>query len=254
MIFSIANGTKQFAFASGANSGLKVLEGLYLSLNTAEILGLLGPSGCGKSTILRIIAGLDTLTSGDLKWSIDRKPFDIGYVFQEATLLNWKTVLDNVLLPFALQGKSEQANSEALELLKWLGLSEFTNYMPLQLSGGMKMRVSIARALITKPKILLMDEPFAALDEVTRFNLQSDVHKICKKIGTSVVFVTHSVSEAAYLADRIVVLSSRPAKVVQEFKFAFSNLNRDMQLRSNPQYLEAVKNVTQAFYPNTTST
>ena len=171
------------------------LSGLNLDIRPGEFLTLLGPSGCGKSTVLRLLAGLMSPTAGEMRWNVERPEF--GFVFQDATLTPWSDVFSNVWLPLRLAGVSKQAAKDRVEeALAKVGLSGFAKAYPRQLSGGMKMRVSIARALVTRPTMLLMDEPFAALDEITRLKLNVDLAALQGQIGSTVVFVTHSVFES----------------------------------------------------------
>ena len=194
-------------------NGTVALDGLDLDLHRGEVLSLIGPSGCGKSTVLRLLAGLDRPTAGTLAWDGERP--EIGFVFQDATLMPWATASDNVFLPLRLRGIRRRAAEPAIaEALARVGLEGFAGHRPSELSGGMRMRVSIARALVVRPALLLMDEPFAALDEITRLRLNDDLAALVAGLGTSVVFVTHSVSESVYLADRIVVMATRPGRAV----------------------------------------
>lgn len=195
------------------------LSGLDLDIRAGEFLALLGPSGCGKSTVLRLLSGLTPPTRGKITWGCDRPEF--GFVFQEPTLMPWSDVFHNVWLPLRLAGVSkEKARPRIEDALAQVGLSGFTKAYPRQLSGGMKMRVSIARALVTRPAVLLMDEPFAALDEITRLKLNDDLAALQASLNATVVFVTHSVFESVYLADRIVVMAARPGR-------AFAEINVD---------------------------
>jgi NitT/TauT family transport system ATP-binding protein len=200
-------------------NGTVALENLDLAIGEHEFVSLLGPSGCGKSTALRIIARLSGASAGRLVWAGGVKVGDIGFVFQEPTLMPWATVFDNVYLPLRLQRiprrRVEGAVFEALELV---GLRDFWQAYPRELSGGMKMRVSIARALVTEPKVLLMDEPFAALDEITRFKLNNDLLNLWSTRRFTVVFVTHSVYESVYLSERILVMAARPGRIVGEVR------------------------------------
>jgi NitT/TauT family transport system ATP-binding protein len=201
-------------------SGTVALEGLDLAIHEGEVLSLLGPSGCGKSTALRIIAGLIEPSAGAVVWPgaarADHRS-EIGFVFQEPTLMPWATVFGNVHLPLKLRGLSRAAARPAVEeALERVGLGPFARAYPRELSGGMKMRVSIARALVTRPRLLLMDEPFAALDEITRFRLNDDLLALQQAYGWTVVFVTHSVFESVYLSNRIVVMAPRPGRIVHE--------------------------------------
>jgi NitT/TauT family transport system ATP-binding protein len=198
--------------------GIEALRDASLRLSESDFVALLGPSGCGKSTLLRLIAGLDRPDSGGLAWDGGPPaPGEIGYVFQDATLLPWATVEDNVFLPLRLRGQSRaEAMPAVLGVLDRVGLRGFEKARSRQLSGGMRMRVSIARALVTKPRLLLMDEPFAALDEFTRHKLQADLLEVWRQVGCTVVFVTHSVYEAAFLARRIVLMTPRPGRIARE--------------------------------------
>jgi NitT/TauT family transport system ATP-binding protein len=199
-------------------SGVKALEGLSLDVRPREFLSLLGPSGCGKSTALRLIAGLSPPSAGTIAWPAGVQPrSDIGFVFQEPTLMPWATVADNVRLPLRLAGLPKQeAAARVIEAIERVGLAEFAARYPRELSGGMRMRVSLARALVTQPRLLLMDEPFAALDEITRFRLNDDLLGVWQALGKTVVFVTHSVFESVYLSSRIVVMAPRPGRVAAE--------------------------------------
>jgi NitT/TauT family transport system ATP-binding protein len=232
------------------SSGTLALSGMSLTVENGEFISLLGPSGCGKSTALRIIAGLGDTSAGRIDWPSSRinsrglPEGDISFVFQEPTLLPWKTVFDNVYLPLRLRRVSKSAAKTAImETLSTVGLQDFATAYPRELSGGMKMRVSIARALVTKPKLLLMDEPFAALDEITRQKLNDDVLKLWKGTGITVIFVTHSVFESAYLSNRIVVMKARPGRVHADFALATS-LERDARYRTSEEYRQACEKVS----------
>ncbi len=191
------------------SNGTVALRDMELEVEAGEFLSLFGPSGCGKSTALRIIAGLGEATGGQVAWSGRRSGRgDIGFVFQEATLMPWANVFDNVWLPLRLDGRSRSAvRDEVQGTLEMVGLGGCAKAYPRELSGGMKMRVSIARALVTRPKLLLMDEPFAALDEITRFKLNDDLLALWETHDWTIVFVTHSVFESVYLSNRIVVMA-----------------------------------------------
>ena len=202
------------------NTGTVALSQFDLSVSEGEFISFLGPSGCGKSTALRMVAGLGEATDGKVEVygqspkDLIRNTNDIAYVFQDSNLLPWRTVLDNVLLPLELRGSDKYKRKEnALRVLEMVGLKDYLKSYPRQLSGGMKMRVSIARALAAKPKLLLMDEPFAALDEMTRQSLQMDLLDIWKKEHTTILFVTHNVYEAVYLSSKIAVMSARPGRL-----------------------------------------
>ena len=196
-------------------NGVRALEGTSLDIEAGEFLSVLGPSGCGKSTLLRLIAGLAQPTTGTIDWP-SGKP-DLGFVFQEPTLMPWTTALANVALPLKLAGVARsQREARAAEALGHVGLAGFEQSYPRELSGGMKMRVSIARALVTEPKLLLMDEPFAALDEITRRRLNTDLLDLWQRTRFTAVFVTHSVFESVFLSQRIAVMSARPGRVLSE--------------------------------------
>ena len=208
-----------------------------MTLREGDFLSLLGPSGCGKSTALRIVAGLASPTTGVLDWG--GKPMargDIGFVFQEPTLMPWASVFDNVWLPLRLKGVSRREATPAIaEMLERVHLTGFEDAVPRELSGGMKMRVSIARGLVTKPRLLLMDEPFAALDEITRFKLNGDLLELWQDERFTVVFVTHSVFESVFLSNRIVVMAARPGRVFREIAVD-APYPRDDAFRTSPDY------------------
>ncbi|ARP65054.1 ABC transporter ATP-binding protein [Mesorhizobium sp. M7A.F.Ca.US.006.04.2.1] len=220
------------------SNGVTALSDVDLTIREGDFVSLLGPSGCGKSTALRLIAGLSTPTSGVLDWrgggSLDRS--NIGFVFQEPTLLPWANVFDNVWLPLRLKGISRaKATPAVTEMLARVHLTGFENAVPRELSGGMKMRVSIARAMVTKPRVLLMDEPFAALDEITRFKLNNDLLELWQDERFTVVFVTHSVFESVFLSNRVVVMAARPGRVFDELAIEAS-YPRDEAFRTSPDY------------------
>jgi NitT/TauT family transport system ATP-binding protein len=217
-------------------TGTEALRGVSLRLDAGDFVALLGPSGCGKSTLLRLIAGLDHPDAGRLVWAEGHEPTpgEIGYVFQDATLLPWATAEDNVYLPLRLRGVArDRARAEVFAALARVGLAGFEAARPRQLSGGMRMRVSIARALVTRPRLLLMDEPFAALDEFTRHRLQADLLALWRDVGCTIVFVTHSIYEAAFLARRIVLMTPRPGRIEREM---VSPLTPGPETRLDPAY------------------
>ena len=201
------------------NGDVVALRDMTLQVNQGDFISLLGPSGCGKSTALRLISDLMHPTRGRIEWEGDHGRGDLGVVFQEPTLMPWATVAQNVWLPFRLAGKGyNEVKDDILEVLRLVGLEKFLNAYPRELSGGMKMRVSIARAIATNPRLILMDEPFAALDEITRHKLNNDLLRLKDKIGCTVIFVTHSVFESVFLSDRIVVMAARPGRVLTELE------------------------------------
>src|SRR5580692_9206789 len=205
------------------DSGVIALGPIDLEVRRGEFVSLLGPSGCGKSTALRLIAGLNAPSSGTVRVARPAVRADgahpVGFVFQEPTLMPWTSVRENVRLPLKLAhvpfAKSQARVDEALAQV---GLSEFADSYPRELSGGMKMRVSLARALVTDPDILLMDEPFAALDEITRFRLNNDLLALWRNLRKTVIFVTHSVFESVYLSQRVIVMTERPGRIGAEIK------------------------------------
>jgi NitT/TauT family transport system ATP-binding protein len=240
------NGVRK-TFANGTTA----LAGLSLDIRQGEFVSLLGPSGCGKSTALRIIAGLAAPSAGSVDWpgasGTDHRG-EIGFVFQEPTLMPWARAADNVWLPLRLRGVSKrEAMPRIAESLAMVGLSGFTNAYPRELSGGMKMRVSIARALSLRPKLLLMDEPFAALDEITRFRLNDDLLRLQRELGCTIVFVTHSVYESVYLSSRIVVMAARPGRVVAELMVEAPAV-RDETFRASPLYAEQCRRASEALH------
>lgn len=224
-----------------------VIDAMDLDIARGEFVSLLGPSGCGKSTLLRIIAGLDKPDRGEVAIdSSGRKNFK-AFVFQEAHLLPWRNALENTLLPLELMGlRKEEARAKAEEVLVRVGLGDALSRFPNQLSGGMKMRVSVARALVTQPSLLLLDEPFAALDERTRYRLQEDLRSLWETLKMTVVFVTHSVSEAVFLSNRAIVLSSRPARIALSHRIEIDTA-RESDLRTHPSFIEQVRVIHQAF-------
>jgi NitT/TauT family transport system ATP-binding protein len=234
------------------SNGTLALKGMTLDVERGEFLSLLGPSGCGKSTALRIIAGLGEPSSGQIDWpssqldSRGRPKGDIGFVFQEPTLMPWQTVFGNVYLPLRLIGVNKsQARPRIMETLAAVGLADFASAYPRELSGGMKMRVSIARALVTSPKLLLMDEPFAALDEITRQKLNDDVLRLWRETGVTVIFVTHSVFESAFLSNRIVVMRARPGQVHADLPIEHTGM-RDAHYRTSEEYRATTDQVSRA--------
>ena len=200
---------------------VSVLGGVNLTVAAGEFLSIIGPSGCGKSTLLRVVADLLDPLSGDIRIlgkspSAARREREVGFVFQDPTLLPWRTVKANIELPCAIGGKrtKDAPKSRSAELSKMLGIDELGSRYPRQLSGGQRQRVAIARALLTEPKLLLMDEPFGALDEITRDRLNDELLRLWRRTGTTVLFITHSIMEAVYLGQRVMVLGSRPGRVL----------------------------------------
>jgi NitT/TauT family transport system ATP-binding protein len=220
-------------------NGVVALERLDFDVRPGEFVSLLGPSGCGKSTALRIIAGLSAPSGGTVAWpdeAADQHAHETGFVFQEPTLMPWATVAGNVRLPLDLKRLDRAAAAPRVNAaLARVGLADFAGVYPRELSGGMRMRVSIARALVTEPALLLMDEPFAALDEITRFRLNDDLLALWASLRKTVVFVTHSVFESVYLSSRIVVMTPRPGRVFTELAID-APYPRDQRFRTSADY------------------
>ncbi len=229
-------------------NGLLALDNVGLRIAPGEFVSLVGPSGCGKSTVLRIVAGLDTPTTGRIEAPAVSEPTSAAtaFVFQEATLMPWASVFDNVWLPLRLAGTARAAAEGTVrEVLSGVGLREFADAYPAELSGGMRMRVSLARALVTRPRVLLMDEPFAALDEITRGRLNTDLLAWWQDRGLTVVFVTHSVYESVFLSQRVVVMSKRPGRIVADLPVE-APYPRDPSFRESRTYLDACRGVSAA--------
>jgi NitT/TauT family transport system ATP-binding protein len=226
--------------------GTLALADTTLDIHRGGFVSLLGPSGCGKSTLLRLLAGLDAPTGGTLeRASADG---DTGFVFQEPTLMPWASALDNVALPLRLAGQGRAARQAAArDALAAVGLADFAQALPRELSGGMKMRVSIARALVTRPALLLLDEPFAALDEISRFRLNQDLLALWQSARFTAVFVTHSVAEAVFLSQRVLVMGPRPGRVVDEIAIDLPWPRSDAT-RELPAYTEACVRVSRALH------
>jgi len=223
------------------NGGIVALQHMSLDVNEGDFISLLGPSGCGKSTALRLIAGLMPPTLGRIDWEGGQSADDLGVVFQEPTLMPWSTVEKNVFLPFRLRGDSFSAVRDRIhEVLELVGLGGFAGSYPRELSGGMKMRVSIARALATNPRLILMDEPFAALDEITRQKLNDDLLSLKEKANATVIFVTHSVFESVFLSDRILVMAARPGRIIHEIEVD-QPYPRGIEWRTSKRYGEVAR-------------
>jgi len=242
------------AVTKGYDNGVTALGPLDLDVAKGEFVSLLGPSGCGKSTALRLIAGLAAPSSGAVNVSHRAARADgrhpIGFVFQEPTLMPWASVRENVRLPLKLaHAASADAGRRIEAALAQVGLSEFADAYPRELSGGMKMRVSLARALVTDPDILLLDEPFAALDEITRFRLNNDLLDLWRKLAKTVIFVTHSVFESVYLSQRVLVMTARPGRLASEFRIATAE-PRGEAFRTSAEYAGYCREVSGALAPS----
>ena len=245
----ITNISKAFNLCS--SNQVDALTDINLSIASGEFVSLIGPSGCGKSTLLRLIANLIEPTSGELVVNNKsakqaRLDQDYGMAFQQSGLFEWRTVAKNIELPLELKGWDKAKRHErALEMLELVKLSDFANHFPWQLSGGMQQRVAIARALAVHPSLLLMDEPFGALDEMTREHMQSELLSICRASGTTVVFVTHSIPEAVYLSNRVVVMSPRPGRVTEIVDVSIEGERNDAT-RDNSAFFKGITAVREA--------
>lgn len=201
------------------DNGTVALQNINLSINQGDFVSIVGASGCGKSTILRLIANLDKISSGDIIWHNNKLQKELAFVFQEPSLMPWASIVDNIRLPSKITGlSSRQSRLRCAEAINLVGLEGFESAYPRQLSGGMKMRVSIARALVTQPRMMLMDEPFSALDDITRNKLNQDLLSLWQKYHWTVLFVTHNITEAVYLSNRVIVMASSPGRVINEVK------------------------------------
>jgi NitT/TauT family transport system ATP-binding protein len=236
------------------DNGVMALGPLDLAIRKGEFVSLLGPSGCGKSTALRIIAHLAAPSTGEVLVSQDASAMmpgqGIGFVFQEPTLMPWASVRENVRLPLKLAHvRPSDSEPRVMEALARVGLAEFADSFPRELSGGMKMRASLARALVTDPDILLMDEPFAALDEHTRFHLNNDLLTLWRNLKKTVIFVTHSVFESVYLSGRVVVMTQRPGRIGDEIVIDTPE-PRGEEFRTSAAYSEYCRRVSAALAPS----
>jgi len=236
------------------DSGVAALGPLDLDVREGEFVSLLGPSGCGKSTALRLIAGLGAPSSGRVgvahRSGEARGAHGIGFVFQEPTLMPWTSVRENVRLPLKLaHAPAGEADARVDQALTQVGLADFASAYPRELSGGMKMRVSLARALVTDPDILLMDEPFAALDEITRFRLNTDLLALWRNLRKTIIFVTHSVFESVYLSQRVIVMTSRPGRLSAEIRINAQE-PRGEEFRTSAAYAGYCREVTKALAPS----
>jgi NitT/TauT family transport system ATP-binding protein len=234
---------------------VRALADVDLTVGEGEFVSLIGPSGCGKSTLMRLIADLDTPTTGTIEVfgkpaDRARRDQDYGIAFQQSGLLPWRTVAANIALPLELHGiAAAERAARVAELAELVGLSDFADRHPDQLSGGMQQRVAIARALAERPRLLLMDEPFGALDEMTRERMQAELARITAETGAAVVFVTHSIPEAVFLSDRVVVLSARPGRITDVLETGFgADAPRDESLREAPAFFERVTAVREALH------
>ena len=220
---------------------IEAVSNVSFTAGRGEFIAILGPSGCGKSTLLMMCAGLESITSGTITVdgeAITKPRRHVGIMFQDSTLLPWKTVMDNILFPARIQGRPmNEHRQRAQELIEMVGLSGFADKKPTQLSGGMRQRVAICRALVTDPDILLMDEPFSALDAMTRDEMNDALLDIWDKIPKTGLFVTHSIREAVYLADRVLVMTRRPATIIEDMRVPFAR-SRDPAIGETKEFNE----------------
>ena len=226
------------------DNGFTALKNVTAQFNSGSFTALVGPSGCGKSSLLRLLAGLEQPFIGSVTGLAQSQ---IGFVFQEPTLLAWRSVADNITLPLQIEGHSPNEIAARLdEALALVGLTDFADTLPRQLSGGMKMRVSLARTLVLDPQLFLLDEPFGALDEITREKLNDDLLDLTRASGLTTLFVTHSVTEAVYLSNRVVVISERPGTIVEDIPIPFAERKRS--LRNTPEFVDTCATVTETLY------
>lgn len=239
-------------FMVGAET-VHAIDDVSLDISRGEFVSLIGPSGCGKSTVLRMLGDLEQPTRGDVTvegGSPDqaRRRRMLGMVFQDANLLPWRTVLENIRLPLEIVGKSASSRARSIDdLLELVGLKDFRDALPWQLSGGMRQRVAIARALVLNPKVLLLDEPFGALDEITRNRLNLDLLEIWTEVGITAILVTHSITEAVMMSDRIFVMSPRPARITATIEVGLPR-PRTARMQRSPEFFEIVAHTGEALY------
>lgn len=246
------NGVTKIYQGNEGSDDLLAVDSIDLEIGESEFITLVGPSGCGKTTLIRLITGLTQKTEGSVKLRNDEVTgpvSDVGFVFQEGVLMDWRTVLDNVLFPYealSSAGKTEESRgyyeSRARDLLEMVGLSDFHDSYPKQLSGGMKQRVAICRALLPDPPVLLMDEPFGSLDAFTRDQLNKELLGIWEETGKTIIFVTHNVEEAVYLSDRVVVLSARPGRISATHRIDIDR-PRPLDIRETPEFTKYVASI-----------
>ena len=248
IITELVNVNKKF------NNGLLALKNINLKIFQNDFLTLLGKSGCGKTTIMKLLCGLLKPTNGYVNWptstftNLSDNPVNLSVVFQEPNLMPWLNVFKNIQIPLKLNRTDRYSSvSKVTESLKIVGLDKFAHLYPNQLSGGMKMRVALARALVTNPKILLLDEPFASLDELTRFNLNDELLNIFKKKKLTVIFIPHSIFESVYLSNRIALISNQPGTVLEEIELK-TREKKIQDYRSSQQYLEKCKMISKKIY------
>ncbi|MFZ7301941.1 ABC transporter ATP-binding protein [Enterococcus gallinarum] len=223
-------------FITNANERITALKNINLTVSEGEFISLIGPSGCGKSTLLRIISGLETYDSGELTFTLENK--NNGFVFQDSVLFPWKTVYQNVIFPLEIKKqKNARSLAQVDDLIKMVGLEKFRNALPKELSGGMKQRASIARALSYDPTVLMMDEPFGALDAMTRDTLNLELSRIWSESGKTILFVTHDIDEAVFLSTKVVIMSARPGTIKEVIPIDLDK-QRDLKIRGSDQFIK----------------
>ncbi|MCO5478076.1 ABC transporter ATP-binding protein [Enterococcus gallinarum] len=223
-------------FITNANERITALKNINLTVSEGEFISLIGPSGCGKSTLLRIISGLETYDSGELTFTLENK--NNGFVFQDSVLFPWKTVYQNVIFPLEIKKqKNARSLAQVDDLIKMVGLEKFRNALPKELSGGMKQRASIARSLSYDPTVLMMDEPFGALDAMTRDTLNLELSRIWSESGKTILFVTHDIDEAVFLSTKVVIMSARPGTIKEVIPIDLDK-QRDLKIRGSDQFIK----------------
>lgn len=239
----VRNVEKTYFTPSGV---VRALGPISFSFERGQTVGIVGPSGCGKSTMLKVLAGLEDQTRGEMKVqsrNVHGPLDDVGVVFQKDLLLDWRTVLENVLLPAELRGRvDDKIKTRARELLEELGVSGFENNQPWELSGGMRQRVSIARALLLKPSMLFLDEPFSALDALTRDKMNVIVQRLQMHEEVTTFFITHSIAEAVFLSDRVIVMSERPGRIIDDIEVGIPK-PRTLSVREEPEFIEITRRI-----------
>ncbi|MBX6328946.1 MAG: ABC transporter ATP-binding protein [Pseudolabrys sp.] len=246
-MIEISNVNKSFPTKDGT---VVALDNVELDIGKGDFVSIVGPSGCGKSTLMMCVAGLAQPSAGRItieNQQVTGPVTDVGIVFQDALLLDWRNVLDNVLFQIEMRGLPKaDYRDRALALLKRVGLASFENKYPWELSGGMRQRVALCRALVHDPPLLLMDEPFGALDTLTRDQMNIDLLNLCEGGNKTVLFITHSISEAIFLSDRVIVMSQRPGRVVEDIRISFDE-ERKLDIRSIPRFVEYEKRIYHTF-------
>lgn len=237
-IFHMENVSK--SFTNNRKEKIQAIKNVSFDVQEHEFISIIGPSGCGKSTLLKLISDLELRDDGDIIFDFDNTKDNLGFVFQDSILFPWKNVYDNIILPLEIKGIKTQANLDYIEtLLKLVNLDEFRNSLPKELSGGMKQRASIARSLSYNPSLLLMDEPFGALDAITRDGLNVELRRIWKETNKTILFVTHDIEEAVFLSTKVIVLSNRPSTIREQIDIDLPD-QRTLDIKHDKQFLDYV--------------